>query len=180
MPPFDDYDIMAGQGTCGLEIVDQLTERNVVPDTIVLNCSGGGLASGVAVTIRDAFPDTEIVIAEILGFEKMARSIATGMVQSNPSVPRTILDGIAGPIAGERPLDVLRRFGARGVGVSDDDALHAMASAFRFLKLIIEPAGAASLGAVLAHKLDVAGKNVVVVASGGNVDPAVFGRALQL
>lgn len=182
VPPFDDYEIMAGQGTCGLEIVDQLNELRVVPDAIVFNCSGGGLAAGASVAIKEAFRAAEIYIAEILGFEKMARSIATGVPQSNPSVPKTILDGIAGPIAGERPLEVLKRYGGGvlGVGVSDDEALAGMATAFRLLKLVVEPAGAAGLGAVLAHKGDFVGKNVVVVASGGNVDPAMFGRALRL
>lgn len=177
--PFDDYEIIAGQGTCGLEIVEQLNELQVVPDVVVANCSGGGMAAGLSVACGEAFANTKIVIVEILGFEKMARSIASGVPESNPSVPSTILDGIAGPIAGERPLGALRRYDVTGVGVNDDDALAAMAAAFKLLKLVVEPAGAAGLAAVLARRLDVAGKNVVVVASGGNVDPGVFGRALK-
>lgn len=179
VPPFDDYAIMAGQGTCGLEIVEQLTELQVSPDVVVINCSGGGLAAGVSEAIRHSFPGTELLLAEVLGFEKVARSLATGVAQSNPSVPRTILDGIAGPAAGEKTVRVLRRHHARGLGVSDEEGLEGMAAAFKMLKLVVEPGGAAALGAVLAGKADAASKNVVVIASGGNVDPAIFARALE-
>jgi len=178
VPPFDDDDIMAGQGTCGLEIVEQLNEVQVKPDAVVINCSGGGLASGVSEAIKDAFPEAEILIAEVLGFEKVARSLVMGVPQSNPSVPRTILDGIAGPTAGAKTVEVLRRHRARGLGVSDDEGLAGVAAAFRMLKLVVEPGGAAALGAVLAGKANVAGRNVVVIASGGNVDPSVFAQAL--
>ena len=178
VPPFDDHAVMAGQGTCGLEIAEQLNALQVVPDAVVINCSGGGLASGVAEAIRDAFPATRIFIAEVQGYEKVARSLATGIPQSNPSVPKTVLDGIAGPTAGTRTVEVLRRHQASGLGVSDDEGLAGVAAAFRLLKLVVEPGGAAALGAVLAGKADVAGKNVVVIASGGNVDPAVFAQAL--
>jgi threonine dehydratase len=177
--PFDDHDIMAGQGTCGLEIVEQLNELQVTPDAIVINCSGGGLASGVAEAIKHAFPATEILIAEVLGYEKVARSLLTGIPQSNPSVPVTVLDGIAGPTAGAKTVDVLRRHQARGIGVSDDEGLAGVAAAFKMLKLAVEPGGAAAIGGVLAGKANVVGKNVVVIASGGNVDPEVFARALE-
>jgi len=106
VPPFDDYEIMAGQGTCGLEIVEQMNELGVVPDAVVVNCSGGGMAAGVSVAVNDAFPRARVYIAEILGFEKMARSIATGVAQRNPSVPKTLLDGIAGPAVFGRALNL--------------------------------------------------------------------------
>lgn len=179
VPPFDDEDIMAGQGTCGLEIVGQLRDLAVIPDAVVVSCSGGGLASGVAEAVRDAFPRVEIYIVEILGFEKVARSIETRLPQSNPSVPHTVLDGIAGPVAGARPLEVLIRHGVRGLSVSDDEGLAAVAAAFKYLKLVVEPAGAAALGAILARKADFEGKNVVTIASGGNVDPPVYVKALN-
>lgn len=179
VPPFDDYEIMSGQGTCGLEIVEQLNELQVKPDAVVINCSGGGLASGVSEVMKHYFPSAEIFIAEILGFDKVARSLVTGIPQNNSSVPKTILDGINGPSAGAKTVDVLRQHRARGVGVTDEDGLTGMLAAFQMLKLVVEPGGAAALGAVLAGKVNVAGKNVVVIASGGNVDPAVFIRALS-
>ncbi|SDE88371.1 L-threonine ammonia-lyase [Variovorax sp. CF079] len=176
--PFDDYDIMAGQGTCGLEIVEQLTEQQVAPDMVVINCSGGGLASGVAEAVKTAFPLARIHLAEIEGYEKMARSLRAGSAQRNATVPKTILDGINGPTAGTLPLQVLLRHGATGIGVSDEEALSGLSAAFNWLKLVLEPGGSAAIGGVLSGKLDVAGKNVVVIASGGNVDPSVFANSL--
>lgn len=178
IPPFDDHDIMAGQGTCGLEIVQELHDSGVFPDMFLINCSGGGLASGVTEAVKHGFPQARIVLAEVLGFEKMARSLASGRPESNPSVPHTILEGIAGPTAGTHTLEVLLRHQVESVGVSDEEGLAGVAAAFKFLKLVVEPGGAAALGAVLAGKVDVAGKTVVVIASGGNIDPSVFAKAL--
>lgn len=178
--PFDDYDIMAGQGTCGLELSEQLEELGVKLDAVLVNCSGGGLSSGVTEAVKHAFPEVDVYIVEPEGYEKMARSLATGVPQKNLSVPRTILDGIAGPVAGALPLTVLRRNGVKALSVSDAEALSAMAAAFRYLKLVIEPGGAAALAAVLSHKANVSGRNVAVIASGGNVDVDVFVRALSL
>lgn len=180
IPPFDDYDIMAGQGTCGLEIIEQMQTLKVTPDLVVINCSGGGLAAGVSEAIKTTFAETEILIAEVLGYEKVAHSLVTGVPQSNPSVPKTVLDGIAGPTAGAKTVDILRRHKVKGVGVSDGEGLAGVASAFKMLKLVVEPGGAAGLGAILSGKVDVRDKNVVVIASGGNVDPAIFSRALEL
>jgi len=178
VPPFDDLDIMAGQGTCGLEMCEQFEELGVQPDAVLLNTSGGGLASGVAEAVKNAFPHAQVYVVEPAGLDKMARSLDSGKPESNLPGQLTLLDGINGPLAGALPLSVLQRHGARGLSVSDEDALAAMAAAFRFLKLVVEPAGAASLAAVLVKKIDLAGKNVAVVASGGNVDPEVFVRAL--
>jgi len=110
----------------------------------------------------------------------MAHSLRAGTPQVNHEVPKTILDGIAGPVAGARPLAVLQRHGAKALSVEDADALQAMAASFRFLKLVMEPGGAASLAAVLKHRPLFADRNVVLVASGGNVDPAVFEKALKV
>jgi threonine dehydratase len=179
IPPFDDYDIIAGQGTCGLEIVEQLKERGVKPDAVVINCSGGGLAAGVTEAVKAEFPEVDILISEVHGFEKMARSLETGIAQSNPSVPKTILDGIAGPTAGGKTLEVLRRHGVCGIGVTDEEGMLGVATAFKLLKLVLEPGGAASLGAVLSGKVCHSGKNIIVIASGGNVDARVFSQAIE-
>jgi threonine dehydratase len=178
--PFDDWDIMAGQGTAGLEMCEQFDEVNVRPDAVLVNCSGGGLASGVAEAVRHAFPQADVFVVEPAGYEKMARSLASGVPERLTSVPQTILDGIGGPVAGALPLEVLRRHGVQALSVSDDEALAAMAAGFRCLKLVIEPGGAAALAAVLSAKADLAGRNVAVVASGGNVDADVFTKALAL
>lgn len=177
--PFDDPHVMAGQGTAGLEVLQQLSELGVRPDAAVLNCSGGGLASGVLTALRDAHRDLVFHLTEIAGFEKWARSLASGRPEENKPVARTILDGINGPSVGAQPLAVVLAQGRVGTfSVTDEEALQAMRAAFDHLKLVLEPAGAASLAAVHKHRDAFRGQAVVVVASGGNVDAAVFRRAL--
>lgn len=178
VPPFDDYAIIAGQGTCGIEICEQMQERNIRPDAVLINSSGGGLSSGVTAAVKAICPEADCYIVEPVGFEKMARSLEIGSPQANPSVPKSIMDAITGPIAGTRTFSVLRQHAVKPLSVSDEEALVAMEAAFRMLKLVVEPGGAASLAAVLHRKADFAGKNVVVVCSGGNVDPEVFVRAI--
>src|SRR5688572_30878828 len=89
--PFDDLAIMAGQGTCGLELCEQLEEIGVRPDAVLVNCSGGGLSSGVTEAVKHAFPDVDVYIVEPAGYDKMARSLASGVPEKNLSVPLTIL-----------------------------------------------------------------------------------------
>lgn len=178
--PFDDPHVMAGQGTVGLEIVQQMAEMGVRPDAAVVNCSGGGLASGVVTALRDAHPALAFHLTEIRGFEKWARSLASGRPQENKPVARTVMDGINGPMVGTQPLAVmLAQPGVGTFSVTDEEALGAVRAAFDHFKLVVEPAGAASLAAVQAHRDALRGQAVVVVASGGNVDPAVFRRALS-
>jgi threonine dehydratase len=176
--PFDDHEIMAGAGTAGLEMAEQLVAAGQKPDAVVVNCSGGGLASGVIEAMGHFFPDVEKYIVEPQGYDKMAHSLATGEVHHIPALRHTIMDGISGPVAGKLPLEVLLRHGVKGLTVDDDQALAAVSAAFYTLKTVIEPGGAASLAAVLSKKSLFSGRTVAIVASGGNVDPAVYIRAL--
>ncbi|MER7874493.1 MULTISPECIES: threonine ammonia-lyase [Streptomyces violaceusniger group] len=178
VPPFDDPGVMAGQGTVGLEIAEQARELGLTPDTVLVNCSGGGLASGVLTALNDAFPGLANHIVEPAGFDKMARSLAAGRVCANPQPSGGLMDALAGPVAGARPLAVLRHYDVTGLTVTDEEALVAMGAAHRFLKIVVEPGGAASLAAVVSGKADVRDEVVVLVASGGNVDPEVYRRAL--
>ncbi|AUA15402.1 threonine ammonia-lyase [Streptomyces malaysiensis] len=178
VPPFDDPGVMAGQGTVGLEIAEQARELGLTPDTVLVNCSGGGLASGVLTALNDAFPGLANHIVEPAGFDKMARSLAAGRVCANPHPSGGLMDALAGPVAGARPLAVLRHYDVTGLTVTDEEALAAMGAAHRFLKIVVEPGGAASLAAVVSGKADVRDEVVVLVASGGNVDPEVYRRAL--
>ncbi|WPB94695.1 threonine ammonia-lyase [Streptomyces malaysiensis] len=178
VPPFDDPGVMAGQGTVGLEIAEQARELGLTPDAVLVNCSGGGLASGVLTALNDAFPGLANHIVEPAGFDKMARSLAAGRVCANPRPSGGLMDALAGPVAGARPLAVLRHHDVTGLTVTDEEALAAMGTAHRFLKIVVEPGGAASLAAVVSGKADVRDEVVVLVASGGNVDPEVYRRAL--
>jgi threonine dehydratase len=178
-PPFDDAEVMAGQGTIGLEMAEQLKEAGATPDAVFITCSGGGLAGGVTTGIKDAFPDVQCYTVEPAGFDKMARSLASGEPQRNERLTGSIMDALMAPVAGKLTLATLRHHGVQGLSASDEEALDAMALAFRTLKLVVEPGGAAALAAVLSGKAEVKGKTVAVVCSGGNVDPAMFARALE-
>lgn len=179
IPPFDDEFVMAGQGTAGLESCEQLKERRVTPDVVLVNTSGGGLASGFIEAIKHFYSNAECYVVEQHGYEKMAAALGTGEPQRIAVAEETILDGINGPETGAKPLKVLLRHGAKALDVTQEEALHGMAMAFASLKLVMEPAGAASLAAVLARKADLEGRNVLVVATGGNVDKDIFARALN-
>lgn len=176
--PFDDPHIMAGQGTAGLELCAQAKEQGHHIDALVLNSSGGGLASGVLTAVAHTFPDVEVFVVEPAGGDKMKRSLATKNPERNPPGRQTVMDAINGPTVGAAPLQVLSRYPVTPLSVTDDQALHAMEVAFRLLKVVVEPGGAASLAAILQNKDTFQGKTVAMVCSGGNVDQAVFARAL--
>lgn len=178
--PYDDAAVMAGQGTIGLELVSQAARLGATPDAIAICCSGGGLASGIALAVEQAWPDTEIVVVEPAGYDAMGRSLIAGQpVRLTPPASGTLCDALTVPFAGGRPWTVARRRMARGVSVDDAQALQAMAVAARDLRLVVEPGGAAALAAVLAGLVDVHGRIVIAIASGGNVDPSVLARALS-
>lgn len=169
VPSFDDPAIVAGQGTAGLEIVEQLGRA---PERIVAPCGGGGLASGVALAV----PEAEIVVVEPEGWDDMARSLERGMivpVGSNP--PPTLCDAIQTLRVSDLTLDILRQREAKAVAVSDEDVGEAMRFAWQRHGLVVEPGGAAALAALLSGKLEPRDGTAVLV-SGGNVDPALHAR----
>ncbi|HCK83700.1 MAG TPA: hypothetical protein DHW63_04045 [Hyphomonadaceae bacterium] len=168
--PFDDANVIAGQGTVGLEIADQLS-----PDVVIVPASGGGLASGVAL----ALPDARIIAVEPEGHDDLARTLAAGAIQRNAPGIRSICDGLLVEQMGEITFAIARERFERAVAVSDQAVLRAMKFAFLNLKLVLEPSGAAALAALLEGGLEVRGKSVAIIASGGNVDVETFKRALD-
>jgi threonine dehydratase len=163
--PFDDPDVIAGQGTVGLEIVADLPGVDVV----VVGVGGGGLISGIASAIRQSRPAARVVGVEPVGSEAMSRAIAAG--HPVPVQPRSIADGLGAPFAGSWTLDLVRRYVERIVLVDDVTIARGMRFALERMKQLLEPAGAAALAAVLAGRIPLAGgETVCVVASGGNVD----------
>jgi threonine dehydratase len=180
IPPFDDHRVMAGQGTVGLELAEQLTGRGIRPDAVLVPCSGGGLSAGVTEAVLDHFPDAAIHLVEPVGMAKMAQSLITGRPEARDPALVTAMDGLSGPRVGRRPLAVLREHAVSGLVVTDEEALQGMAAAFAHVKLVLEPAGAAALAAVLSGRIDVRDRTVALVASGGNVDASVFARALGI
>jgi len=169
VPSFDDPAIVAGQGTVGLEIAEQLGRP---PARIVIPCGGGGLASGIALAV----PEAEIVIVEPEGWDDMARSLATGeIVPVAPDAPDTFCDALQTPRVSPITFGILSRRDARALAVSDAEAGEAVRFAFERHGLVVEPGGAVGLAALLSGKLMPA-EDTVVVLSGGNIDPALHAR----
>ncbi len=167
--PFDDPFIIAGQGTIGLEIAEE-----VGADIVMTPASGGGLASGIAVALASASPRTQVFAVEPVGHDDIGRSLAMGSMQTNEPGVRSICDALLVERPGEITFALLRQHRVGALCVTDAEVRAAVRFAFRHLKLVLEPSGAAAFAASLAGKADVAGKTVVVVASGGNVDGRLF------
>ncbi len=177
--PFDEPDVIAGQGTCGLEIAEQAAEAGVEEADVLVCCGGGGLSSGIALALEARAPGLRVRTVEPQGFDDVARSLEAGAILRNDRGTGSICDAILTPAPGEITFPILGRLAGPGLAVSDDECLRAMAAAFNHLKIVVEPGGAVALAAALFHPAAVAGDAVIAVATGGNVDAAVFARALE-
>ncbi|XBQ15741.1 MAG: threonine/serine dehydratase [Oceanicaulis sp.] len=179
IPSFDHPDIIAGQGTSGLEIFDDLHALGVAADRLVCCVGGGGLIGGINLAAAELSPETEVFGAEPEGFDDHARSLVSGASETNARKSGSVCDALLSESPGEITF-AINRPRLRGVGVvSDEEALAAVRYAFETLKLVVEPGGAAALAAVLSGKIETAGRTTVVVLTGGNVDPGVFARAIS-
>jgi threonine dehydratase len=178
VPPFDDPHIIAGQGTVGLEIAVQCEALGVVPDAIIAPGGGGGLVAGVSTAIKAKMPQSRVYVAEPKDYDDHARSLASGRRENNASAGASFCDALLSPMPGELTFAINRTTLDGGLTVSDHEVAEAMRTAFARLKVVIEPGGAVALASVLSGKLDHRGKTIVVVASGGNVDPALFSDIL--
>ncbi len=174
VPPFDDALIIAGQGTAGREIVEDLSAMGLIPEIVVVPASGGGLTAGVALAVKGRVPSALVYTAEPEGFDDTARSFRSGQREQNPALAGTICDGLMTQTPGEITFAVNRALVTEGVTASDEEVGKAVAFAFRELKLVVEPSGAVALAALLAGKLNVRGKVAVAVLSGGNIDVELF------
>src|SRR6516165_10342276 len=176
VPPYDDALIIAGQGTTGREIVEDLAAQALVPDIVAVTASGGGLTAGIALAVKARRPQARLYTAEPEGFDDHARSFKSGRREKNAALTGTICDALMAQTPGEMTFAINRELVGAGVAVSDEEVAAAVAFAFRELKLVVEPGGAAALAALLSGKIDVKGKIAVAVLSGGNVDPDLFYR----
>ena len=179
VPPYDDAQVMAGQGTVGLEILEQTRALGLVPDCVLASSSGGGLIAGIATAVKEAVPDAAVYAVEPAEFDDLARSLCSGRRESNRPEAQSVCDSLQAAAPGRLTFAVNRRLLAGSLTVSDAEVLHAMRTAFETLKLVVEPGGACPLAALLSGKPDITGKTVVVVCSGGNVDADMFIRALR-
>jgi threonine dehydratase len=174
VPSYDHADIIAGQGTVGLEIMQQCNEMGVTPDHVLLSCSGGGLSAGCAIAIKALSQSTTVHTVEPAEFDDTARSLATGKAQRNAPGSRSICDALQAESPGEITFPIMRELMGEGLRVSDADVAQAIRFGFRSLKLVLEPGGAAALAALLADKIESRDKLTVVVLSGGNIDAPLF------
>ena len=178
VPPFDDPFVIAGQGTAGREICEDLDKLGLEPDVAVVGASGGGLIAGIALAMKARVPGMKFYSAEPEGFDDTMRSFKSGQREVNPRMSGTICDALMTSTPGVITWEINRRLVGDGVSASDEEVGRAVAFAFRELKLVVEPGGAIGLAALLAGKLDVKGKVVVAVLSGGNVDAELFHRLI--
>ena len=179
VPPYDHAWILTGQGTAGLEIVEQARSAGATLDAVAAPCSGGGLSTGIALAVKGLSPSTSVHAGEPAGFDDLARSLAAGTKQTNAKLSGSICDALLAPTPGDVTFPLAQKLLGPGLVVTDDEVLDAMEVAFREYKIVVEPGGAVALAAALTGKLPVRGRSVAVVCSGGNVDHATFVRALS-
>jgi threonine dehydratase len=169
VPSFDDVHIVAGQGTVGLEILDQMPTP---PRRIVIPCGGGGLAAGIAL----ACPDVEIVIVEPEGWDDMRRSLGGGeIVPVSSDAPPTLCDALQTPRVSPITFGILRDRNATALTASESAVREAVRWAWERHQLVVEPGGAVGMAALLSCEIEPA-EGTVVVLSGGNVDPALHAQ----
>jgi threonine dehydratase len=176
VPPYDDALIIAGQGTAGREIVDDLNALGLKPDVVVVTASGGGLTAGIALAVKARVPTAAVYTAEPQGFDDHARSFRSGQREQNAALTGTICDALMARMPGKLTFAINRSLVGAGLVASDEEVAAAVAFAFAELKLVVEPGGAVALAALMTRKIDVTGKVAVAVLSGGNVDPELFSR----
>jgi threonine dehydratase len=176
--PFDEPLVIAGQGTVGLEIMQQASDEGIVNADVLIPCGGGGLTSGISITLEDT--GLRARPCEPAGFDDATRSLASGKREVNATSGGSICDAIVTPSPGELTFPIMQKNCGSGLVVSDSEAMRAVALAYERLKIVLEPGGAVALAAALFHSDEIEGDAVIVVATGGNVDADVFAQCLQM
>ena len=179
IPPFDDVNVIIGQGTAGIECLEQLGEINVIPDIVLCCCGGGGLIAGISTAIKTKFDNAKIYSVEPEYFDDTKISLEKNKIVSNSMKHKSICDALLAEKPGNITFNINKINLTSGVSVSDDEALIAMNTAFKHFKIVLEPGGAVALAAAISEKVKIKNKNVLVIASGGNVDKDVFENCLN-
>lgn len=176
--PFDAPEVIAGQGTAGLEIAEQVAAQGIETADVLVCCGGGGLTSGIALALASDAPGLRVRPVEPEGFDDVCRSLKAGSIMINNGPEKGLCDAILTPAPGQVTFPIMHAHCGPGLVVSDAQVLDAMAQAFLRLKLVVEPGGAVALAAALYQPEAVEGADVVAVISGGNVDAGVFNQAM--
>ncbi|MEJ6388116.1 threonine ammonia-lyase [Gymnodinialimonas ulvae] len=176
--PFDEPMVIAGQGTCGLEIAEQAAEAGVSAATVLTCCGGGGLTAGIATALADRAPGMVVRPVEPEGFDDVARSLASGEIVANTGPEVGLCDAIITRAPGHMTFPIMATHCGPGIVVTDAEAKSAMRHAANCLKLVVEPGGAVALAAALYHGAVLADGPVIATLSGGNVDAALYAQIL--
>ena len=179
IPPFDHVDVINGQGTTGIECIEQLEEKNIYPDIVLCCCGGGGLIAGISTAIIGKFKNTKIYSVEPDNFDDTKNSLVQNKIIANSIRHTSICDSLLAEKPGQLTFEVNQKNLTAGLSVSDNEALMAMHTAFKYFKIILEPGGAVALAAAITGKIKVKNKNVLVIASGGNVDKDIFEKCFK-
>ncbi len=179
VPAFDDIDVIAGQGTCGLEIMQQLAAKNCVPDSVLSPCGGGGLLAGLSTAVKEINSATRVYGVEPEHYDDHSISKAAGERTKIDPPCGTSCDALMATQPGVITWSINSETVDDFLVVSEDEVAHAISFAFRYLKLVVEPGGAVALAALLHNKVDVSGSSAAVVLSGGNIDGETFASCLR-
>ncbi|MEC9367720.1 MAG: threonine/serine dehydratase [Pseudomonadota bacterium] len=178
VPPYDHPDIIAGQGTAGIEIMEQAEEIGVRPDVVLAPCGGGGLISGLGLAAKHIHPGIEVIAVEPEDFDDTRRSLASGKRERCERASGSICDALLSAQPGELTFALNREQLSGAVTVSDEQAREAIRFAFKEFKLVVEPGGAVALAALLSGAFRPEGRTTAIVLSGGNIDPRHFAEIL--
>lgn len=177
--PYDDPMVIAGQGTVGLEIVEQVAAQNASIDQVIVPCGGGGLSSGVALALSELLPSAAVLVVEPLSMNDTLRSLKSGHRVENEKGATTICDSLLSSPPGKLTFPLLQRFLSGSLAVSDHDVLKALHYSFFDLKQVVEPGGVVGLAAVLRFPEYFSDKTSVIVLSGGNLDASQYGAYIN-
>jgi len=180
IPPFDHVDVINGQGTTGLECIEQLEIKNVKPDIVLCCCGGGGLIAGISTAIKGKFKNSKIYSVEPDNFDDTKKSLEENKIVMNSMRDKSICDALLAEKPGNITFEINQKNLTAGISVSDRESLMAMHAAFKYFKIILEPGGAVALAAAITSKIDIREKNVLVIASGGNVDKDIFEKCFKV
>ena len=180
IPPFDHVDVINGQGTAGLECIEELEIKNIKPDIVLCCCGGGGLIAGISTAIKGKFKNSKIYSVEPDNFDDTKKSLEENKIVMNSMRNKSICDALLAEKPGNITFEINQKNLTAGISVSDRESLMAMHAAFKYFKIILEPGGAVALAAAITSKIDIKEKNVLVIASGGNVDKDIFEQCFKV
>ena len=179
IPPYDDKNVIAGQGTIGLEIIDQIKGYGLKPDKVLVPTGGGGLISGISIILKNKYKNINLYAVEPNKFSDYSKSLKYKKIFKNNMNNNSICDSLLANMPGKITFDINKNLLKRGLTVNDNQVLNAIKYAYQNLGLILEPGGAVALAAILNKKTEVKNKTLIAVLSGSNIDPKIFKKAIN-